>query len=226
MAHENDSFIREVNEELRSEQISRVWRAYRPFIIAGAALIVLGTAGYRGYEYWHSNNASQYGDQFLAALNLAKQNKTDEAIAALEKLEKDGSGAYPVLARMRAATLLSQKGDAAGAVKAFQQVAADSAIPAVLRDIAKMRAAYLMVDTSTYAQVAAEVESMATGNHALRNSAREVLGLAAMKAGDTAKAKQWFEDIANDAQAPRNIANRAQILLDTLVSSAPPAAKS
>lgn len=226
MAHENDSFIREVNDELRSEQISKVWRSYRPVIIGAAALIVLGTAGYRGYEYWHSTNSSQYGDQFLAALNLAKQNKTDEAIAALEKLEKDGSGSYPVLARMRAATLLSQKGDAAGAIKAFQAVAADSALPAVLRDVAKMRGAYLLIDTGTYAQVAAEIEPMATGNHALRNSAREALGLAAMKAGDVAKAKQWFEEIANDAQAPRNIANRAQILLDTMVSSAPQAAKS
>lgn len=226
MAQENDSFIREVNDELRSEQVSKVWRSYRPFIIAGAALIVLGTAGYRGYEYWHSTNSSQYGDQFLAALNLAKENKTDEALAALEKLEKDGGGSYPVLAQMRAATLLSQKGDAAGAIKAFQAVSADSSLPAVLRDVAKMRAAYLLVDTGTYAQVSSEVEPMATGNHTLRNSAREVLGLSAMKAGDMAKAKQWFEDIANDAQAPRNIANRAQIMLDTMVSTAPQAAKS
>lgn len=226
MAQDNDSFIREVNEELRSEQISRVWRNYRGFIIGGAVLIVLGTAGYRGYEYWHNHNASQYGDQFLAALNLAKENKTDEAMAALQKLEQDGSGAYPVLARMRAATLLTQKGDAAGAIKAFRDVAADNSVPAILRDIAKIRAAYLLVDNGSYADVSAEVEAMATGNNALRNSAREALGLSAMKAGDTTKAREWFEEIVNDAQTPRNVANRAQIMLDTLASSAPQAAKS
>ncbi|MFD1746078.1 tetratricopeptide repeat protein [Rhizobium helianthi] len=226
MAQDNDSFIREVNEELRSEQISRIWRSYRGFIIGGAVLIVLGTAGYRGYEYWHNHNASQYGDQFLAALNLAKENKTDEAMAALQKLEQDGSGAYPVLARMRAATLLTQKGDATGAIKAFREVAADNSVPSVLRDIAKMRVAYLLVDNGTYADVSAEVEPMATGNHTLRNSAREALGLSAMKAGDTAKARQWFEDIVNDAETPRNVANRAQIMLDTLASSGPQAAKS
>lgn len=226
MAQDNDSFIREVNEELRSEQISRVWRNYRGFIIGGAVLIVLGTAGYRGYEYWHNHNASQYGDQFLAALNLAKENKTEEAMAALQKLEQDGSGAYPVLARMRAATLLTQKGDAAGAIKAFRDVAADNSVPAILRDIAKIRAAYLLVDNGSYTEVSAEVEAMATGNNALRNSAREALGLSAMKAGDTTKAREWFEEIVNDAQTPRNVANRAQIMLDTLASSAPQAAKS
>ncbi|TRL40067.1 tetratricopeptide repeat protein [Rhizobium straminoryzae] len=218
MVHDNDSFIREVNEELRSEQISGVWRRFRYFIIGGAALIVVGTAAYRGYEYWHSHNASIYGDQFLAALNLAK-DKPDEALAALKTLEADGSGAYPVLARMRAATLLAQKGDVAAAVAAFNDVSKDKAVPEVMRDVAKLRAAFLLIDTGTYDQVSAEVEVMAVPGNALRNSAREALGLAAYKAGDMAKAKQWFQDIAGDATAPRNVANRAQIMLDTIAAS-------
>ncbi|SIQ20629.1 hypothetical protein SAMN05880590_102572 [Rhizobium sp. RU35A] len=218
MVHDNDSFIREVNEELRSEQISGVWRRFRYFIIGGAALIVVGTAAYRGYEYWHSHNASIYGDQFLAALNLAK-DKPDEALAALKTLEADGSGAYPVLARMRAATLLAQKGDVAAAVAAFNDVSKDKAVPDVMRDVAKLRAAFLLIDTGTYDQVSAEVEVMAVPGNALRNSAREALGLAAYKASDMAKAKQWFQDIAGDATAPRNVANRAQIMLDTIAAS-------
>ncbi|MGE6739850.1 tetratricopeptide repeat protein [Allorhizobium pseudoryzae] len=219
MAHDNDSFIREVNDELRSEQLSSFWRRFRPFIIGGAALVVLGTAGYRGYEYWHSHNASVYGDAFLSALNLAKEGKTDEALTALQDLEKNGGGSYPVLARLRAATLLSEKGDKAGAVSAFNAVAADSSVPEVLRELAKMRAAWILIDTGTYDQVSAEVEVMATPGQALRHSAREALGLSAYKAGDMAKAKQWFQDIANDAETPRNVANRAQIMLDTIAAS-------
>lgn len=219
MAHENDSFIREVNDELRSEQLSGFWRRFRPFIIGGAALIVLGTAGYRGYEYWHTHNASVYGDAFLSALNLAKEGKTDEALTALQDLEKNGGGAYPVLARLRAATLLSEKGDKAGAVSAFNAVASDTSVPQVLRDLAKMRAAWILIDTGTYQQVSAEVEVMATQSQGMRHSAREALGLSAYKAGDMAKAKQWFQEIANDAESPRNVANRAQIMLDTIAAS-------
>jgi hypothetical protein len=63
------------------------------------------------------------------------------------------------------------------------------------------------------------VEVMATPGHALRHSAREALGLAAYKAGDMAKAKEWFQQIAGDAQTPRNIANRAQIMLDTIAAT-------
>ncbi|MNY64275.1 hypothetical protein D3C86_2013600 [compost metagenome] len=53
----------------------------------------------------------------------------------------------------------------------------------------------------------------------MRHSAREALGLAAYKAGDIAKAKSWFQQIVDDAQSPRNVAGRAQMLLDVIAAS-------
>lgn len=219
MVDNNDSFIREVNDELRSEQVKLAWRKFAPVIIGAALLIVLGTAGYRGYEYWHSHRSSGAGDQFLAALTLANEGKNDEATAALAALEKDGYGAYAVLARMRSATVQAQKGDAAAAIAAFTEIGKDNSVPQVIRDVAHMRAAWLLIDTGTYEQVSAEVEAMATPTDAMRHSAREALGLAAYKAGDMARAREWFEQITEDAEAPRNVANRARMLLDNITAS-------
>ncbi len=105
MTNQNDSFIREVNEELRSDQMRAVWTQYGLIVVAIAVAIVIGTAGYRGYVYWSGKQASASGDKFLTAMKLASDNKTDEALAAFAQLEKDGYGSYPVLARMRAASL-------------------------------------------------------------------------------------------------------------------------
>lgn len=219
MAHENDSFIREVNEELRSDQIKGVWSRYGKIIIAVAVLIVLGTAGYRGYEYWQTHNASQSGDRFLAALKLAGENKHDEALAALQGLEQEGTGGYPVLARMRSAALLAETGDTAGAIAAFSAVGQERSVPEAMRDVARLRAAWLLIDTGSYEQVSAEAEVMTGDNHALRNSAREALGLSAYKADDMVRAKEWFQAITDDAVAPRNVASRAQIMLDNIAAS-------
>ena len=68
MAFNDDSFIREVNEELRSDQMKGAWRRFGRYIIAVAVLIVLGTIGKVAYEYWDSNASSGAGDQFLAAM--------------------------------------------------------------------------------------------------------------------------------------------------------------
>jgi hypothetical protein len=219
MANQDDSFIREVNDELRSDQMRGVWQRFGGVIIAIAVLIVFGTIGKVGYEYWRESSASKSGDEFLAALTLAKDNKTDEALAAFNTLEKDGYGAYPVLARMRAATLQAQKGDTAEAIATFSDIAKDGSLPVAMRDAARIRAGYLLVDTGTYEQVSAEVEQLAVPANGLRHSAREVLGLAAYKAGDMAKAKGWFQQIVDDAQSPRNLANRAQMLLDMITAS-------
>jgi hypothetical protein len=219
MAQDDDSFIREVNEELRSDQFRGAWQRYGRVVIGVAVLIVVGTAGYRGYEYWDTHNSSQSGDRFLAALKLASENKNDEALAAFEALEKNGTGAYPVLAKLRAGSVQQSKGDAAGAIATFSAIGKDNAAPQAMRDLARMRAAWLLIDNGTYEQVAAEVQPMAVPANPLANSAREALGLAAYKAGNFAQAKEWFQQIANDASAPRNVANRAQIMLDNIASS-------
>ena len=219
MAHDNDSFIREVNEELRSDQVKNAWKRYGTIVIGIAALIVLGTAGMRGYEYWETHNSSQSGDRFIAALKLASEGKNDEALSALDAIAQDGTGSYPVLAKLRAASVQADKGDAAAAVTTFSEIGKDNGAPAAIRDLARLRAAWLLIDTGTYDQVSAEVEVMTGDTNALRNSAREALGLAAFKAGDFARAKQWFEAIGNDATAPRNVASRAQIMLDNIAAS-------
>ena len=219
MVNQDDSFIREVNDELRSDQMKAVWTRFGGIIIGIAVLIVLGTVGKVGYDYWQEASSSQSGDTFLAALNLARENKSDEALAALTELEKDGYGSYPVLAQLRVATLQAQKGETDSAVAAFSGIGRDTRIPAALRDAARLRAAYLLIDAGTYEQVSSEVEQLAVPQNAMRHSAREALGLSAYKAGDYTKAKSWFQQIVDDAQSPRGIMNRAQMLLDVIAST-------
>lgn len=219
MVNQDDSFIREVNDELRSDQMKAVWTRFGGIIIGVAVLIVLGTVGKVGYDYWQEASSSQSGDTFLAALNLARENKSDEALAALTELEKDGYGSYPVLAQLRLATLQAQKGETDAAVAAFSEIGRDTRIPAALRDAARLRAAYLLIDAGSYEQVSSEVEQLAVPQNAMRHSAREALGLSAYKAGDYAKAKSWFQQIVDDAQSPRGVMNRAQMLLDVIAST-------
>jgi hypothetical protein len=219
MTNENDSFIREVNEELRSDQMKAIWTQYGLMIVAIAVAIVIGTAGYRGYVYWSGTQASASGDKFLTAMKLASDNKTDEALAAFAQLEKDGYGAYPVLARMRSATLKAAT-DPKAAVAELDAVAKDTKVPDAVRDVARLRAGWLLIDTAPYADVSKEVEVLTDAQNPMRHSAREALGLSAFKNGDFKQAKDWFQAIANDAVTPVNVGNRARIMLDLLTSNA------
>ncbi|CAB4326262.1 tetratricopeptide repeat protein [Brucella sp. BO3] len=215
----DDSFIREVNEELRSERAKQVWRNFGPALIGAAVAVVLGTAGWVGYQHWTDSKASASGDKFLAALDLAAAGKTDEALAAFTDLEKTGYGSYPVLARLRAASVLADKGDAAAAVKAFDEISADNSVPEPLRNIARLRAGYLLVDNGSYDDVAKRVEPLSADGNPMRTSAREALGLAAWKAERFDDAVKLFKLVAEDSLAPANARQRANIMLDLMHSA-------
>lgn len=212
----DDSFFREVNEEIRQEQARALWDRYGPWALAIAVLAVLGTALFVAYEYWTEQRANRSGDEFSQALTLANEGRSDEALGALQQLEANGYGAYPLLARMRSATVLAEKGDAAGAVASFDQVSADTSIPGAIRDMARLRAALILVDTGSYADVSARAESLTGDTNPLRHSAREALGLAAWKEGRSADALTLFEQIAADTEAPRNNRERATMLVELI----------
>ena len=215
----DDSFIKEVDDDLRTEQFKSLWERYG-IVVAGIALaIVLATAGFEGYKWWRDSKASTSGDLFLTALNQAKEQKPDEALKSLEELEKSGFGSYPVLARMRAATVLAVKEDTKGAVAAFDAIAADTSVDQAIRDMATLRAALLLVDAGPYEDVAKRAESLASDGNALRHSAREALGLSAWKAGKFSEAQGFFKSIADDETAPRNLADRADLMLSVITAS-------
>lgn len=216
MSTEDDNFIREVNEELRSDQANALWKKYGKLIIGGAVAIVLGVAGNVGYKNWVDSQAAASGDIFLEALTHAREGRNDEALAAFDQLKAEGYGSYPVLAKMRAATVIAEQGNAEDAIAEFLSVADDSSVADALKDVAKIRAGYLMVDVSSYDEVAAQVEVLTNTTNTMRHSAREILGLSAFKANDFARAKDWFTLVVEDTSTPQQIAARAQVILDLI----------
>jgi hypothetical protein len=204
--------FREVDEDIRREQIKKLWDRFAPYIIGLAVLIVAATAGYRGWEYWRVRQAQTTGDRFLAALDLSAAGKHDDSIAALEKIVVDGSGGYPVLARFRIATEKAEAGDKAGAVAEFDTIATGNA-PAEVRILARLRAALLLVDTTSFADLQSRIGDLASTGNIWRHTAREILGLAAWRGGDYATARKYFDDINVDQEAPQDLRQRSQLML-------------
>jgi len=215
----DDSFFREVDQELRQDQAKALWERFGPLAIALAVAIVLATAGWVAWDYWNETRANRSGDAYSHALTLAREGRTEEAKAALDALEADGYGAYPVLARMRGATLLAESGDHAGAVAAFDSVAGDRAVPNSIREMARLRAGLVLVDHGSYADVSARVETLTGDTSPLRHAAREALGLAAWKEGRLDDAATLFAQITDDQGAPRNARQRAELMSELVRGS-------
>ena len=212
----DDSFIREVDEELRSDRMQAIWKQFGKYIIGIAVLIVVGTAGYRGWDYYSQQQAARSGDTFIEAVALSEEGKHDEAIALLKKLEVEGTGQYPVLSNFRLAAEMAAKGDTEAAIAAYDEIAASGSTDETLRDIAKLRAGLLLVDEGPQETVIQRLEPLAKAGETFRHLAREGLGLAAWKANDYQAAFDQFSAINEDAGAPAGVRRRAAIMLELL----------
>ncbi|MCS0501735.1 tetratricopeptide repeat protein [Ancylobacter mangrovi] len=209
----------EIDEDIRRERFSRLWNRFGIYIIALAVLIVLGVAGWRTYEWWKLQQEEAVGARFEAALKLGTEGKHQEAEAAFTEIEKDGTAGYRTLARFRAATELAAT-DQTKAVADFDALASDEGIPFLMRDMARVRAAALLVDTAPLSEIQSRMGTLDTPDDSFRHSARELIGLAQYKAGDYKGAEATFTKILNDAQTPPGLHQRADLMRTLAAASA------
>ena len=211
----------EVDEEVRREQLKKLWDQYSIYIIAAALLIIAAVAGWRGYEYLQAQKAAEAGAAFDAALELSEQNKHDEAQAAFDKLATTAPAGYRMLARLRAAGEAAARDPQAGA-KMYDELAADRSIGAEQQDLARIRAAGLLLDIDSYPNMLQRLQAASMPEATFRHTARELLALSAWRANDITAARQWLDMIASDGETPAAMRSRAEALQALL----PPVAKS
>jgi len=211
----------EVDEDVRRDQLKKLWDQYSIYIVAGALLIIASVGGWRGYQYLEAKKAAEAGAAFDKASELSEQNKHAEAESAFTDLAAKAPSGYRMLARLRAAAEVAQR-DPQAAVKLYDVMAADRSISASEQDLAKVRAAALLLESSSYPNMLARLEPAAAPGATFRHTARELLALSAWRVSDTAAARQWLDMIANDGDTPPSLRSRAEALQALL----PPVAKS
>ena len=208
--------FQEVDEEVRREQLKKLWERYQNLIVAVIAVILLAVGGWRGYEYWITKQAAETGAAFEAAAILSAEGKHAEADAAFAKIAADGTASYRQLARLRRAAEVAHT-DATAAVKMYEAIAADNSVGPTLQDLAGLRAGVLLMDAGLYAEARTRLEPLSADQRPYRHTARELLAVAAWRAGDIPSARRWYDLIVTDLMTPPGIRSRAEMLMALLV---------
>jgi len=211
----------EVDEEVRRDQLKKLWDRYSVYIVAGLLLIIASVGGWRGYQYLETKKALEAGAAFDKAAELSEANKHAEAEAAFADLAAKAPAGYRVLARLRTAAEVANR-DQQAAAKMFDEIAADRSVGVAEQDLARVRAAQLLLESATYPNMKERLEASAGPAATFRHTARELLALSAWRANDAAATRQWLDLIANDGSTPPSLRSRAEALQALL----PPVAKS
>lgn len=210
--------FREVNEDLRREQLKQLWNKYGKFVVAIAVLIVVAVAAYQYLDARQQRQASESGDRFQATVDLYAAGDLVSAEAAFLALAEDGHGDYPTLALMSAAGIRAETGDIAGAAAAFDAVALANNTDPALRDAARIRAALLLVDTEPLAAIRQRMEPFTEEGNPYRILAFEILAVAAIGADELGLAGDWVVEMVQDPTRSAATDERANALFSYLIA--------
>jgi hypothetical protein len=206
----NDEFIREVDDEYRRDRVAQIWKRYNGLIIGGLLVMLALVGGWRYFEHVQETRAQEAGARFEEALRLSRDEKSDEAKSTLEALAKEADGSYGFLARFRLAAELGQASVEDGAT-AYDALAADTKLSPLWQDLARLRAAWLRLDSAEPSVVRPPLERLAVPTNPWRHSARELLGLSGLKTGEMDFAGKWFDQIAADRETPASLKQRLAV---------------
>ena len=219
---DNESFYREVDEELRREQLTTFWRRYGVALIVGIILLLAAIGGYIYWQHRQDQQAAAHAETLTAAFDDLQAGRMKEAGPRLDQLAKDGSEGYRAAALLTKADIALSENKTAEAVAQFKTVAEDESLAAPYRELALVRQTAAEFDTLKPAEVVERLKPLAVAGNPWFGSAGEMLAIAHIKAGKPELAGPIFAAMAKDEQLPETIRSRAIQMASSLGIDAVP----
>lgn len=205
----NEAFLREVDEELRRDQLAGFWERYGRLVLVA---IVAGLVLYGGYLFWQDRRqkaAGVEGETLQAAYESLAAGRTQEAAAPLEALAASDRSGMRALALFTQADIDLQKNDNRAAAAKFAAIAGDTAMAQPFRDLALVRQTAAEYDGMQPQAVIDRLRGLAVPGNAYFGSAGEMVAMAYLRTGRRDLAGRLFGDIARNDQVPGSIRQRA-----------------
>jgi hypothetical protein len=209
--------FREIDEELRRDNLLKLWSRYGRYVVAAAVGVLLvagGAAAWRNHQL-----AERLGEatRYAGALSLAQGGKPADATKVFAAIAKEGGG-YALLASFEEAGLLARSGHRKAAIALYDRIAAAPGTEPEFRGLAVLLSVMQgMPDSDPHAAVA-RLAPLTAVDDPWRPTALELTAVARLEAGDKKAALDLYKGLADDLTAPRSLRARAAEMAAALAS--------
>lgn len=219
MVDRQDTLLREVEEELRREQIERLWKNYGTYALIAGVLMLIGLLGYKWMESSRLAAAEAAGAAYVHAMRDLESGKLDEAERELTTIAGGKAVGYAQLAKLQLAGAAVKSGNTAEAVKLFDELANNSSSDRLFRGFAQLQAASLRIGSADFTEIQNRLNDLLGPNDPWRASALELVGVAALAGGKADEARKTFEQLLGEKNVPPSIVERVRVYMGQIVAS-------
>ena len=208
--------FREVEEDVRRERLQKFWKAYGDYVIALAALIIVGIAGFELWQRYQATQRDKASVAFSAAQHIADPRQAALAFADFAKTAPKG---YALLAKLEQASSMLASGQRDGAIALYKEITAQDTGGAGA--VARLRQAWALADTSPRADLENLLAPLRTAGGVWKPNADEILAYSDYHNNQTAKALAEFDALAKDPNSPQQLKTRTQAMAAFLKQGGP-----
>ena len=202
------TFVREVDEELRKEQMETAAKKYGGLFAVLAILVLLAAGGYLLWRDRQAKQAEAATEQLKQAYDQIGAGKPKAAGEMLGKLQGE-DGAVGASARLATAALAIEKGDKKAALAQYAAIANDKDLAQAYRDLALVRQTLIEYDGLKPDEVIRRMQPLAVSGNPFFGTAGELTGMALIAKGQPKQAGELFAKVAADTQLPDSLRSRA-----------------
>jgi hypothetical protein len=207
--NDNETFYREVDEELRRDQAVKTWQRYRWHFLAGFALLIGAVGGGIWWQNHRQAQAGQRGEALVSALEGMEKGSWQAAGREIGPLEQSDSPGIRAAALFSRADVLVESGNVAGAAQVLRRIAADEGLPEPYRNAALVRQTALEFDRLQPRQIIDRLRPLVRRGGAWFGSAGELTAHAHLREQRPDLAARVFAALARDETVPESIRSRA-----------------
>lgn len=219
----DEAFLREVDEELRRDQLVGAWRRWGRLAVVGLVVALALFAGWLWWRHHAEQTAGEEGERLSAAfdqLNGGQDTQAAPTLAALAGSSRDG---YRALARLAQADALATGKNERAAAAIYAAIAADGSLAQPFRDLALLRQTTLEFDTLTPQVVVERLRPLTTPANPWFGSAGELTAIAYLRQNRRDLAGKLFGQVAQGPDVPASIRQRSVQMASLMGVDAAPA---
>jgi len=209
----------EVKEDLKREKYAALWSRYGRYVVAGAVSAVVLTALSVSWSRYQEKHYAEQGNLLYAANQSAEEGKLDAAFAKLDTLINGKKTPAAAIAALRKAALLVKEDKVEEAMAIYKAITEDGKSPGEIRELAELLYLYNVAEKNNPERGTETAERLLklSANSPWKFSAIELIAFGDLEKGNLLSAKENFEKLANAADAPSGIRNRAAEVLGSIV---------
>ncbi len=203
---DDDGLVREVNEDLRKENMQKLWRNFGRYIVGFSILIVLGTAAIVGLQTYQESKRASWSSELIAAKQQIEDGEYENAETVLTDLINNADGNFSMLASLWLVEMKISQGDNETAKEhiANNDFSGDNSLYTKINSLL-----LAIVDTGSISSDAGAEQPFALLKKEIKLS-----GL--LSSGKKDEAKKILKSIADNALTPNEMKSRANLLLGQL----------